>query len=238
MVVFRIPTVFLLFCFALQVSIVCPFSPCGQFTGILPRVIGKRSGSTTLCASSKEGFVGSGDVGSGDRSAGVKEIEDLVRAGRLRVWRKSEAPVEALEGGGARGAGHSKETSNSHMEPDTIYVLGTSHISEESAKLVQKVVSYMSHAHISLSLSLDGLSTTFHFLCNTWMFMSLPGRIYMYRYSACLRKKKHVADNYFGDGQLPQNILSTCSVHHAVVLLTLKRVSFTDRHRASRQRRC
>ena len=49
------------------------------------------------------------------------------------------APPEALAGG-ARGAGHNVNSSRTHEEPDEIYVVGTSHISQQSAEDVERVI--------------------------------------------------------------------------------------------------
>jgi hypothetical protein len=124
----------LMFHLFLHVSSVCAFN---YLSSVLPRHRGRSHINLRACLKQS-----SSDVGPVDRrSEEVQELEELVKAGRLKVWKKGEAPPEALAGGGARGAGHSKDTFNSHVEPDTIYVVGTSHISQESAKLVEKVVS-------------------------------------------------------------------------------------------------
>jgi hypothetical protein len=69
-------------------------------------------------------------------------IEDLMESGTVRVWRRSSAPPEALSGG-ARGAGHNETSSRQHREPEEIYVIGTSHVSEQSARDVERVVSFL-----------------------------------------------------------------------------------------------
>lgn len=66
-------------------------------------------------------------------------IEDLIDRGVVSVWRKADAPSEALAGG-ARGAGHSKGTFRQHQEPEEIFVVGTSHVSEQSAVDVERVI--------------------------------------------------------------------------------------------------
>jgi hypothetical protein len=55
-----------------------------------------------------------------------------------QVWRKDRAPPEALSGG-ARGAGHSAESAGDHSEPDEIFVIGTSHLSAQSAADVDRL---------------------------------------------------------------------------------------------------
>ena len=54
------------------------------------------------------------------------------------MWRKDRAPPAALSGG-ARGAGHSAETAGGHCEPDEIFVIGTSHLSAQSAEDVDRL---------------------------------------------------------------------------------------------------
>ena len=54
------------------------------------------------------------------------------------MWRKDRAPPAALAGG-ARGAGHSAETAGGHSEPDEIFVIGTSHLSAQSAADVDRL---------------------------------------------------------------------------------------------------
>jgi len=68
---------------------------------------------------------------------GLSELQDLVDRGVLRVWRRSAS------GGapGARGSGHSRATSRSHEEPDEIFVVGTAHVSPQSAADVDRVIS-------------------------------------------------------------------------------------------------
>ena len=56
-----------------------------------------------------------------------------------QVWTKARAPACALSGG-ARGAGHSAETAGGHAEPEEILVVGTSHLSAQSAADVDRVV--------------------------------------------------------------------------------------------------
>ena len=72
---------------------------------------------------------------------------------RLRgaqVWRKSRAPPYALSGG-ARGAGHSAETAGDHSEPEEIFVIGTSHLSPQSAADVDRVVDFVLQRHCTES---------------------------------------------------------------------------------------
>jgi hypothetical protein len=57
-----------------------------------------------------------------------------------QVWRKEKAPPQALFGG-ARGAGHSAASAGQHVEPDEIIIVGTSHLSAQSATDVERVVS-------------------------------------------------------------------------------------------------
>jgi hypothetical protein len=98
----------------------------------LPRGGQERAATTLLHAS--EGTEMEVKVASG--------IEDLIESGTVRVWRRSSAPPEALSGG-ARGAGHNKTSSRQHREPEEIYVIGTSHVSEQSARDVERVVSFL-----------------------------------------------------------------------------------------------
>ncbi len=60
--------------------------------------------------------------------------------GAPQVWRKARAPPAALAGG-ARGAGHSAESAGDHAEPDEIFVIGTSHLSAQSAADVDRLAS-------------------------------------------------------------------------------------------------
>ena len=67
------------------------------------------------------------------------DIKDLIASGVVAVWRKEDAPPEALAGG-ARGSGHNVSTARKHMEPNEIFVIGTSHLSEQSAVEVERVI--------------------------------------------------------------------------------------------------
>ena len=75
----------------------------------------------------------------GEREEIAAELADLLASGVVQVWRKDMAPPEALAGG-ARGAGHNLKSSRTHSEPLEIYVVGTSHISSQSAADVDRVI--------------------------------------------------------------------------------------------------
>jgi hypothetical protein len=75
----------------------------------------------------------------GEREEIAAELADLLASGVVQVWRKDMAPPEALAGG-ARGAGHNLKSSRTHSEPLEIYVVGTSHISSQSAADVERVI--------------------------------------------------------------------------------------------------
>jgi hypothetical protein len=68
-----------------------------------------------------------------------RDLADLLASGAVQLWRRELAPPEALAGG-ARGAGHNANSSSEHVEPAEIYVVGTSHISLESAADVERVI--------------------------------------------------------------------------------------------------
>jgi len=68
-----------------------------------------------------------------------RDLADLLASGAVQLWRRDLAPPEALAGG-ARGAGHNANSSSEHVEPAEIYVVGTSHISLESAADVERVI--------------------------------------------------------------------------------------------------
>jgi pheromone shutdown protein TraB len=67
------------------------------------------------------------------------DIDVLLERGVLRVWRKRDAPVASLSGG-ARGSGHTASTAQLHIEPEEIWVVGTSHLSAQSASDVETVI--------------------------------------------------------------------------------------------------
>ena len=75
----------------------------------------------------------------GEREEIAAELADLFASGVVQVWRKDIAPPEALAGG-ARGAGHNMKSSRTHSEPLEIYIVGTSHISSQSAADVDRVI--------------------------------------------------------------------------------------------------
>eukprot|EP00961_Rhodomonas_salina_P118930 1600753-Rhodomonas_salina.2 len=79
------------------------------------------------------------DVTKTYQEVNLESIQDLLDAGIVKRWLREEAPAESLAGG-ARGAGHSKKTFRDHREPEEIYVVGTSHLSEKSAADVTRVV--------------------------------------------------------------------------------------------------
>eukprot|EP00466_Bigelowiella_natans_P009076 jgi/Bigna1/87635/estExt_fgenesh1_pg.C_220145 len=66
----------------------------------------------------------------------LKDLQDLVDRGVLRIWRRSTNQMAP----GARGSGHNSKTSSGHVEPEEIYIIGTAHVSDQSAKDVARVI--------------------------------------------------------------------------------------------------
>ncbi|KAJ1476373.1 TraB family-domain-containing protein [Baffinella frigidus] len=89
--------------------------------------------------------------GTETRQGDYGEITDLIASGVVAVWRKADAPPEALAGG-ARGSGHNITTARKHVEPDEIFVIGTSHLSEQSAAEVERLIRHVRPDNVVVEL--------------------------------------------------------------------------------------
>eukprot|EP00471_Norrisiella_sphaerica_P005298 CAMPEP_0184479656 /NCGR_PEP_ID=MMETSP0113_2-20130426/1292_1 /TAXON_ID=91329 /ORGANISM="Norrisiella sphaerica, Strain BC52" /LENGTH=334 /DNA_ID=CAMNT_0026857781 /DNA_START=154 /DNA_END=1158 /DNA_ORIENTATION=+ len=113
--------------------------------------VGRRIRRSGWAARSSKGG-GVGTVNDDDRTSAViesvsqdlmrlpeefDELRDLVDRGVLRIWRRGNG---TSSGYGARGSGHSGTTYRQHVEPEEIYVVGTAHVSTQSAEDVERVI--------------------------------------------------------------------------------------------------